>query len=162
MGETESVLFQMAAIILGASGPESADAAGHAGIAYGVARKLGTFASDRARGRTIVPADVLARLGLTPADLFARQPDTITAGVADMVTLSRRHLSLARSEIAKLRGPAKLVFLPLAVVRPLLNRVERLAFSIGERDATISNLECLARIGASWIHFGRDSGGEED
>ena len=74
MGETESVLFQMAAIILGAGGPETADAAGHAGIAYGVARRLTVFASERRRGRGIVPTDVLARRGLTPAEFFATPP----------------------------------------------------------------------------------------
>ena len=40
MGETESALFQMAAIVLGAAGTDTADAAGHAGVTYGIARGL--------------------------------------------------------------------------------------------------------------------------
>ncbi len=148
MGETESVLFQMAAIICGATGPETAEAAGHAGIAYGVARRLAAFASERARGRTIVSTDLFARQDLTPADLFAPAPKTgLAAAIAEMAALARRHLGLARAEIAALSVPLRPVFLPLATVAPLLSRVERLRVAIIEHDARLSDFETLLRIG---------------
>lgn len=152
MGETESVLFQMAAIILGAAGPETADAAGHSGIAYGVARRLAAVASDRARGRTIVPADVLERQGLTSVDLFAAQNSSkLAPAVEEMAALARQHLGLARVAAAKLSPQLRTAFLPLAIVQPLLRRVEKLADDIGVRDARLSDLETLLRIGVARV-----------
>jgi phytoene synthase len=152
MGETESVLFQMAAIILGAAGPETADAAGHAGIAYGLARRLASFASDRARGRTIVPGDFLARENLTPADLFAATSTHSLGKVAGaLVDLARRHLDLARTHAAKLPKPLRSAFLPLAVVAPLLRRAEHHRYKITIRDALVSDLETLLRIGLAHL-----------
>jgi 15-cis-phytoene synthase len=148
MGETESVLFQMAAIILGARGPETADASGHAGIAYGVARRLAVFASDRARGRSIVPADVLALQGLTSANLFAtRTHSNLVPLVEEMVALARQHLGLARDAIGKLGAPNRLAFLPLAVVASALRRIERLGHDVGGHDAHLSDFETLLRTG---------------
>jgi phytoene synthase len=147
MGETESVLFQMAAIILGASGPDTADAAGHAGIAYGVARRLAVFASERARGRSLVPADVLERQGLTSSDLLAtRPPSKLTAAVEEMVALACQHLTLARSRAAGLSPEMRAAFLPLAIVGRLLKRIEK-SDVIAVRDVELSDLDILLRIG---------------
>ena len=61
LGETQSALFQLAAIDLPArAAPETADAAGHAGVAYGLARRLARFAADR-RARPDDPAGRPAR-----------------------------------------------------------------------------------------------------
>ena len=61
LGEQESAQFQMAAIVCGADAAASAEAAGHAGIAYGIARRLARFAADRARARSPIPTDMLRR-----------------------------------------------------------------------------------------------------
>jgi phytoene synthase len=148
MGETESVLFQMAAIILGGSGPETGDAAGHAGIAYGVSRRLTTFASDRARGRSIVPTDVLERQDLTPADLFGPQASSRLAPVVEeMAELATQHLAFARSAIARLSPKLRAAFLPLATVAPLLTRIEQLGGDMGVRDVHVSDFALLTQIG---------------
>lgn len=148
MGETESELFQMAAIVLGGSGGETADAAGHAGIAYGVARRLAGFASDRARGRTIIPVDLLARSGMTPADLFAQRPPAeLATAVTETAALARRHLTLATGAITKLAATLRSGFLPLAAVPSILARVERAGAAIAVQDTPISDLEHLLRIG---------------
>ena len=147
MGETESVLFQMAAIVLGATGPETADAAGHAGIAYGVARDLAAFASERARGRTILPADLLAARGLTSADVFLTERRTeLATAVGELAGVARDHLSLAQRATKKLARQLRPAFLPLAPVGPLLNRVERLGPAIAERTAQMSDFKSLLRI----------------
>lgn len=148
MGETESVLFQMAAIILGGSGPETGDAAGHAGIAYGVSRRLTTFASDRARGCSIVPTDVLERQDLTPADLFGPQtPSRLVPVVEEMAELATQHLAFARSAIARLSPKLRAAFLPLASVAPLLTRIEQLGEDMGVRDVHVSDFALLTQIG---------------
>lgn len=148
LGETESVLFQMAAIITGARGPETADAAGHAGIAYGLARHLGRFASERARGRTILPADVLHKAGLSAPEIFAsKPPDRLFHAIATAVQAARNHLTLAESHVAKLPRDLRSVFLPLAAVVPMLKRIERLGTGIAARDAYLPDIEVLARFG---------------
>ena len=148
MGETESTLFQMAAIILGAAGPETADAAGHAGIAYGIARQLAAFASERARGRTIISADILERAGMSPAEVFALKPHAgLGPAVANLAALGRRHLAEASARTALLPKETRAAFLPLAIVAPLLSKVERLGGRIGTEDVRLSDLGNLLRIG---------------
>jgi phytoene synthase len=148
LGETESALFQLAAILSGAPAPASAEAAGHAGIAYGIGRRLSRFASERAKGRTILPADLLGGLGLAAADVFAASPPAgIAEAVLALVDVARRHLALACRSVAALPRAARPVFLPLAVVAALLDRVAGAKEAIFMRDVTLSDLSMLTRIG---------------
>ena len=154
LGETESALFQLAAIIMGADARASADAAGHAGIAYGIARQLSTFASERARGRTVLPAELLAASGLKPDDVYARPPpQRLGEPVAALIEVARGHLEHAGEHLAVLPAAVHPVFLPLAVAARLLTRVERLGAAISERDTGLSDLENLIRIG--WAQLTR-------
>jgi len=148
LGETESALFQLAAIVTGPAGPEVADAAGHAGVAYGIARRLSALAFDRARGRTIIPADILLSSGMSSTDFFAPKlhaglPGAVTATVA----VARGHLAEARRHVSILPVLVRAAFLPLAVVAPLLRRIENLGTEIGLREAQLSDIESLIRIG---------------
>lgn len=153
MGETESVLFQMPAIILGAAGPETAEAAGHAGIAYGVSRRLAVFASDRTRGHCLVPADVLERQGFTSIGLFAAAQSSpkLAAIIEEMAALARQHLAFAQTAIAKLSPVVRPAFLPLAAVAPLLTRIARLGEDAASRDVRLSDFETLVRIGLARV-----------
>jgi phytoene synthase len=150
MGETESVLFQLAAMIAGGSGPEVSDASGHAGVAYGITRRLAIFASDRARGRTIIPTDVLRSSSLAPGDVFAsdRHRD-LEKPIADLIEVASQHLSKATNRAGDLPRPIRVMFLPLAVVKPLLARIEALGGAISEKEARLSDLESLLRIGVA-------------
>ncbi len=152
MGETESVLFQMTAIASGAASPETADAAGHAGVAYGIARRLAAFASERARGRTILPADVLAESRVAAAEVFAAAPpDALPGAVARLAEAARGHLARARTLIAQLDPSTRPAFLPLAAVPPLLTRIERLGPAIATREASVSDLTSLLRVGLAHL-----------
>jgi 15-cis-phytoene synthase len=148
MGEIESVLFQVTAIASGANGTETADAAGHAGIAYGIARRLATFASDRARGRMILPAELLKKNGTSAAEAFApKAPAGLQNTVAALAAFARCHLKLARESAVDIPADARPALLPLAVVEPLLSRVERLGGDVAAKDVGLSNLHSLTRIG---------------
>ena len=152
MGETESVLFQMTAIASGAAGPETADAAGHAGVAYGIARRLALFASERARGRTILPSDLLEEAGLKAAEVFASTtPGALPGAVAKLTGAAREHLARARALIARLDASTRPTFLPLAAVPPLLTRIDRLGPAIAARAVGVSDLEGLLRIGLAHL-----------
>ena len=154
LGETESALFQLAALIMGADAPASADAAGHAGVAYGLARRLAVFASERARGRTMLPAELLTGAGLSPDDIYAQPPPAALGGpVATLVEVARGHLAQAGKHLAALPAELRPVFLPLAVARPLLERAERLGPAISQKDAGLSDIESLIRV--AWAQLTR-------
>jgi phytoene synthase len=147
LGETESALFQTAAVILGAPAKSSADAAGHAGVAYGIARRLGSFPADRARGRTIVPADLLAAQGLPADAVFAPLlEEGVSNAIREMIVVARTHLHQALRHLAAVPGGARPAFLPLAIVDPSLRRIERVGAEISWRPAGLSDLETLTRI----------------
>jgi 15-cis-phytoene synthase len=155
LGEMESSLFQIAAVIMGAPAASSADAAGHAGVAYGIARRLGSFAKDRARGRTIVPAELLEAEGLSPDAIFAPVPAAgVRRAVAKTANAARRHLDDALSHLAAVPARARPAFLPLSIVEPLLRRIERIGTEISQRPAALSDLETLTRIGWAKLRGG--------
>jgi phytoene synthase len=148
LGETQSALFQMAAIVCGATGPDTAEAAGHAGVAYGLARQLLRFASDRARSRTILPANLLATEDITADAVFALEPPAaLHRVVSALAVLARHHLRNAEESLSSLSRQVRLPFLPLAVVPSHLDRIERLGPAIVARNPEVSDLESLLRIG---------------
>jgi 15-cis-phytoene synthase len=150
LGETQSALFQMASIIAGSTGPETADAAGHAGVAYGLARRLATMPAQLARGRTILPADFLAQASVTPAEVFAPDPRVRLQGaVRKLVGAAHSHLGAAKARVATLPRPLRTIFLPLAVVHPLLRRVGGDAAANPAQPVEISDLVMLIRIAAA-------------
>jgi phytoene synthase len=150
LGETQSALFQLGCIVAGAAAATTADAAGHAGVAYGMARRLAAFAGDRARGRTMLPADLLATEDLQAIDVFAAEPSSgLVRTVLALTSFARHHLRLARGALARTPREALPVFLPLATVEPLLDRIERLGPEITTRPATLSDFRMLWLIGAA-------------
>jgi phytoene synthase len=148
LGETQSALFQLAAIAAGAPAEACAEASGHAGVAYGLARRLAVFGPDRARGRTILPADLLAMEGVAPAHVFGPDPpEGVTKTASDMLGFARRHLRLAREAFDSLPPEVAPGFLPLAIVDPLLDRIERLGPDTAAQPVRLSDFEMLWRIG---------------
>jgi phytoene synthase len=148
LGETQSAQFQLAALICGSRGPETAEAAGHAGVAYGLARRLARFAHDRARGRTILPLDLLAMEGLAAPDVFATPaPDGLEGVIQAMTTLGRHHLRLAHMHLASIPRVALAAFLPLAGTEALLDRVDRAGARLVETPVGLPDLAVMTRIG---------------
>lgn len=148
LGKTQSSLFRLALIVAGGESGEADAAAHHAGLAYGLARKLAGFAVERARGRTFLPADLLTMEQLEPADVFKSPPPAgLQQIVAALGKLARHHLRAAREHLQRVPPPAQRIFLPLAIVEPLLGRIDQLDGDILLRPAALSDLEMLFRIG---------------
>ena len=148
LGETESAVFQLSALILGSDAGASAEAAGHAGVAYGIARRLAALARERRRGRAMVPADVLHRHGLPPEGLFAgADGEALAAAVGDLAAHARTHHARA---LAALKGAggraARAAFLPLAAVPPLLAAVGRAGAAILHRTADTGDATLILRM----------------
>lgn len=126
-GETASALFQLSAIVL-ADGrdPETAEIAGHAGVAWAITGLLRSLGFHAARGQVYMPEDVLARHGATPADILAgRATPGLTAALAAIRDVARRHLDRTRALIGTVPLECAPAFLPLSLVEPYLGLMEQ-------------------------------------
>lgn len=125
-GETASALMQLASLILDPErAPQSAEAAGHAGVAQTVAGTLLMLPIHRRRGQIYLPADLMAATGLTPEALLGGDNRQAAArAVEAFVGLGREHFAKARAAngISAANRPA---FLPVALVPHVLRAAEK-------------------------------------
>jgi phytoene synthase len=126
-GETSSSLIQLASIILAdGSDPGTADAAGHAGVAYAITGVLRAFPWHARRGQLFVPQDVLARHGVVRDDIVSgRGGPGLSSALADLRAITRRHLDQVRTLRATIPPAAEPAFRPLALVEPYLRQMEK-------------------------------------
>ena len=119
--DTDGALFAAAARILGAEADHHAH---HAGLAYGLAGILGGFGRDAARGRLFVPLEVLNRHGVDPANVLAGKAGAgLPAALDELRRHALRHLDAAAA-LPPVPTEALPAFLPVALVRPLLARLD--------------------------------------
>jgi phytoene synthase len=126
-GETSSVLIQFAAIVL-ADGrdPGVASAAGHAGVAYAMAGLMRALPLHAVRGQCYLPADIGARYGFDRDMLWqGKATPALLATLAEMRRIARGHLADAIAGITTLPPSLKPAFLPVALVAPALDRMDR-------------------------------------
>ena len=100
-GETSSAIIQLATLILSrGEDPKCADCAGHAGVAYALTGLLRAFPWHCARGQVFVPADILARHGVSRDTLLTGPASAlIRSAFADMRGEARRHLAETRARV---------------------------------------------------------------
>jgi phytoene synthase len=121
--QTFSALIALAAKILGI---EADAAAGPAGMAQGMTGLIRAFPVHAARRQLYVPGELLERHKVDPEDVFAgRSSNGLNAALADLRGLARRHLAAAQARVMALPPAALAAFLPVALVRPSLNRSDR-------------------------------------
>jgi phytoene synthase len=125
--KTSSTLLALAAQILAGGDAEVMETiAAPAGIAYAIAGLLRAFPLHAARRQLYVPLELLDRHGVEPQDIFAgRSSKNLRAVFADLQDVARRHLLAAHQQIATLPDAALPAFLPVALVRPSLDRLAR-------------------------------------
>jgi 15-cis-phytoene synthase len=126
-GETSSSLIQLASIVLmDGTDPGSADAAGHAGVAYAMTGLLRAFPWHARQGQVFVPADILARHGVVRDDIVTgRGGPGLKSALADMRAVIRRHLEQVRTLRPTIPPAAAPAFRPLALVEPYLKAMEK-------------------------------------
>lgn len=126
-GDTSSSLIQLAAIVLaGGEDPGSAAAAGHAGVAYALSGIMRALPRSAARGQSYLPDAMIALRSVDKEALFAgRATPELHSLLADLRTIARQHLAEAERELAELDPVVKPAFLPLALVRSYLERMDR-------------------------------------
>lgn len=126
-GDTCSSLIQLAAIIL-AEGhdPGTAEAAGHAGVAYALAGIMRALPFHARRGQLFLPMGMINTRSLDTQALFAgKMTPELRTLLADLRTIARQHLVEAERDIVDLALPVKAAFLPLALIRPYFERMDR-------------------------------------
>jgi hypothetical protein len=124
---TSSALIELAARILcDGRDPNVGDLARHAGIAYAIAGLLLALPVHAARGQLYLPADLMARYGAEATDAFAGNATTeLRAVLAELRLWARHHLGAARGLLNDTLPELAPALLPVALVRPALDRMER-------------------------------------
>jgi 15-cis-phytoene synthase len=121
--QTASAVLALAARILDRA-VEVGAAAEPAGIALAFAGLLQSFRQDAARGRLFLPLDVLERFGVRREDLQTGRPSRqMSAAVREIAAYAHGQLDAARHAWDTVAPDARPAFLPLAVVKPLLDRL---------------------------------------
>src|SRR5580704_12269430 len=125
--KTSSALIALAAcVVADVEGEVTEPVANPAGIAYAIAGLIRAFPLNAARRQLYVPLGLLERHGVEPQDIFAgRSSQSLRAAFAELQSVARRHLLAAHQQIATLPDAALPAFLPVALVRPSLDRLAR-------------------------------------
>ena len=150
LGETSSALIQLSALVLaGAEAVTAAEAAGYAGVAFGLVGTLRALPLHRARGQCYIPKDLLERHGLAPAHVLSGRFD---AAMDAVVTELRHRAAACLGEARRLRStvPAKALpaFLPVSLSDPYLARLARPNFNPLGEIAEVSPLRRQCRLAA--------------
>ncbi len=127
-GETSSALIQLGCIVLAdGTDPGTAEAAGHAGVAYALTGLLRALPFHASRGQVYVPKDLLERHGGDAADIIrGRATPGVRAALTELRAVTRRHLASARALLPSVPRNVLPAFLPVALVEPYLDRMDRI------------------------------------
>ncbi|MBM1173118.1 phytoene/squalene synthase family protein [Microvirga arabica] len=148
-GETSSSLIQLSSLILSeGSNPGTADAAGHAGVAYAIAGLLRAFPIHARQGQVYVPADILNKQGVVREDIVTgRGGPGLKGALADLRAVARRHLEQAHALRTTIPNAAKPAFQSIALVEPYLRAMERPDY---DPFQTVVDIPQWRRIWALW------------
>jgi 15-cis-phytoene synthase len=126
LGDTAGALFALGAACGGASGASVEAAASQASLAYGLTGLMRALPVHAASGRVYLPAEALARHGTSPeAVLTGKAEEGLRALLAELRQQARQALADARRQVAGLDPSAQVAFLPLCLVEPYLNSLEK-------------------------------------
>ena len=126
---TQSPLFAMAAGILKPGGAPPELFTLDASVVFTIAGVLRNFGRHTARRQLYVPAEILKRHQVRPADIFAERTSApLLAALAEMREIARRHLAAAQVKLAAVAPEILPAFLPVALAGPQLRRMERAGY----------------------------------
>lgn len=131
-GETTSILYQYAAMIVSGGPAEStADAAGHLGVAQALTGHLKAFGFNAARMQIFLPLQVFSAHGVTEAEIYAgTRSERMEAALNQIVEMAQDHAAKAETAIARLDRPMRPAFAAIALVKADLARLERAPVSV--------------------------------
>ena len=123
-GETVSVLYQLAAMVLnGSEEIETGDAAGHLGVAQALVGHLRAFGFYASTGRIFLPLSIFAANGVTDGEILAgRESEGLFAALQQLAELAGEHLEAAETAIRLLPRALRPAFASVALLRGQLRR----------------------------------------
>lgn len=125
-GETASVLYQLAAMILNQGVEvETGDAAGHLGVAHALIGHLRAFGFNAAHGRLFLPWSILSANGVNEGEIFSgTSSEGVLAAYGQLIDTAADHLAKAEVAIGALPPPLRPAFAPVALLRSYLRLVQ--------------------------------------
>ena len=145
--ETEGTVFELAAAILGDGSAATKDAAGYAGVAYGLTKMLLRLPFQAARQKLLIPSSYVEsrRIDLT-AVYRGETGASFAAAMADLRGVASRALQHFRSRAAEIDKAAWPSFLPLTLVKPYLREMAAPDFDPLRTIVSITPLRRFWRI----------------
>ena len=124
-GETVSVLYQFAAMILNEGVPvDEGDAAGHLGVANAYIGHVRAFGYNASQHRIFLPAPLLAANGVSERQVFSGEAsEAVSALLRQAADLARGHLDSADLAIKALPTALRPAFAYLPVLRSELAQI---------------------------------------
>lgn len=144
LGETVSGLFQRASLILNdGSETQTATAAGHAGVAYGLTGLMRALPWHASRQQMYFPKDVQVRHDLDPETVFRGETTPqLNAVLNELRGHVRHHLGRVRQAADSVPADCRIAFLPLVLVEPYLRKLETPDFDPLKQVSDMSQLRC--------------------
>lgn len=154
-GETVSGVIQLACYILNnGEDPETATAAGHAGVAWGLTGLMRSLPWHAARQQMYLPKDVLQRHAVDPETVFKGETTPeLRAALGEMRGHVRHHLDRVRQAADTVPPLCRPAFLPLALVEVYLKVLEDPGFDPLKTRTEVSQMR---RQWLLWRKRGKD------
>jgi len=123
-GETCSVLFQLSAMIVAGRQANSADAAGHGGVAYALAGLLREFPWHSRRRSVYIPGDILESFGLRSENVISGDDTAeMRQALFSLREIAVAHLEKAMALLPSVVVNARVAFLPLSLTSSYLRQI---------------------------------------
>ena len=125
LGETSSALIQMASLVLGRDEAfESAEVAGLAGVAYGLAGLMRSLPRHRAMARCYVPLDLLKQRDASAADVIANENEaSLNIVLSELREKIRLRLDQARKLSRTIKPSVMPAFLHVSLTEAYLKKL---------------------------------------
>lgn len=147
-GETNSILYQLATLIInGGNDAGAADAAGHIGVAHALIGHLRSLSITAARGQIFLPWSIFEANKASETDfLSGRATPEIIAACKEVRHLAREHLNLANIAINELSAQVRPAFAPIAVLTSQLERLEQFCDLPFTTPPDLANWQKIAKL----------------
>jgi phytoene synthase len=147
------VVGQLSASIFGYTDPATIEYAENLGIAFQLTNIIRDVGEDARRDRVYLPADELARFGLTVEDILARRGGEAFEKV--MAFQAERAQSYYEAAFAKLaaedRAPQRAGLIMAAIYRTLLEEIRADRFQVLEQRVALTPLRKLWIAWKTWV-----------
>lgn len=152
-GETNSTLYQLAAMILNDGAQiETGDAAGHLGVAHALIGHMRAFGYVSAQGRIMLPWTVFEANGVQESELFSQiESEGLHEALGQFAELAASHLDKAQAAVAHLPGKLKPAFAMLAILRAQLAALTKRTGSVFKPVSDDPDWQKIARL--TWWAF---------